>query len=235
MLGVVAVLALAGSAHAKGREPEVVTKKLVAPQAFERVTLPKGTTVRLERGWDGEHGQYGPQQLARFTLPASLDACGARLPAHVEIEIRRGPPAFAWTEVGASSAVHVVWHTRAAMRAAARTIPAGSLVGFECGADQLSLLVEPGAFEVGTVKATSAAWYPSDVARGLLWIQLAARADLGAVHVPADSLVTFDPSGRVVRIFSPRDAAVIVGDRVCLGGGAQGIVLDAHGRASCDP
>lgn len=232
--GVVVVLTVASIANGKGREPQVTTRRLTAPETFESLTLPKGTAIRLESAWDAAAGQFTPEKLARFTLRLPLDLCGTQVPANTEIEVRRGAPAFSWAEMAASNALHIVWHTKVAATIGARRVPAGSLVGFECGAGQLSLLTEPTPFSLDQLNVRAAAWYPTDIAHGLLWVQLASPAELDGVHVPADFLVTFTTSGHVVRLMGPANAGVMFADQVCSGGGPQGIVIDEKHRPACD-
>jgi hypothetical protein len=212
------VLMLAGSsavALAKGHQPAKESVLLAAPQTFEGILLPKGTAVVLEAQWDNARDQYGPKQLFRFRLPTAIDACGTRLPAKVQIEIRRGIPAATTVNVPPSTAVHVVWRSPAAVRIGERSVPAGSSVGVECSSHQLTLLYTGKAFDVDQARVISAAWYPSELGGKPLWLLLAAPADIAGIHVPSDFAATFSPNGHLLSLLGPSNVGVKVDDRVC--------------------
>ncbi|MEO9157557.1 MAG: hypothetical protein ABI591_18210 [Kofleriaceae bacterium] len=219
---------------AKGHEPAIEAVTLSAAEHVDGLVLPKGTTLEREARWDEARDEYGPKQLARFTLSAAINACGIQLPAHIPIDVRRGMPVFSYANTSEGTSVHLVWRVPRAQVVDGRAIPADSLLGIECASRKITLVVESKPFDVDHVRVTSAAWYPSEQGGGPLLLQLAAAADIVGVHVPAGFTVTFAPNGHLFSLLGPSNIGVQVGDHVCwTSTQADQIRFDDKARATC--
>lgn len=229
-------------ASAKGHPPDVAEEKLATATLIDGVEVPAGAVVTRTAEWDDVARNYKPPVLTEVLLVRPATVCNTQLPAGVPIEVRHGLIAFVdLTSPPHSTATHLVWSTKSAIRVGDHAVQAGDWVGVECPSGGVRLLhsivrefdITTRGFDVATYHVDGALWYPAELGAGLMSVHLRRAAVVAGIRVPADFMIAFAPGGALATVSGPPTSGVVVDGRLCWTWGNGDEIRIDHGHAHC--